>query len=313
MFQRGKHFFISSKDVIQDQIKNYIHNNEDQKAAFLNEIAKKISIQNDCANRFGKNAIDSICRYLNLGCGKRFHSAWTNVDFKSSSPAVIAHDLEKGLPFESCNFEAVYHSHLLQRFPKGYASSFLKDCYRILKPGGIIRVVVPDQENIVRLYLILLEKSLKGDEEAQKRYEWIMLELFDQMIRNHSGGAMLEYWRQNPMPAEDFVIERLGSEVKDAIAKIRSNPVSKKQPASQSGNVLDPQKIGQPGLSGEIHQWMYDRYSLGKLLQEAGFVDIKVCRADKSSIPDFDSYLLDIEADGSVRKPNSLIMEGRKQ
>lgn len=249
---------------------------------------------------------------LNLGCGNRHHPSWINLDFKSDSPDVTAHDLTKGIPYDSQFFDVVYHSNILERFIKEYAPVFLNDCYRVLKPDGIIRVVVPDLENIARLYLILLEKSLKGDAEAQKRYEWIMLELFDQMVRNHSGGAMLEYWQQNPMPAEDFVIERLGSEVKDAIAKIRSNPNSRNQSGRQPSTALDPQRIGQFRLSGEIHQWMYDRYSLGKLLQEAGFVDIKVCRADESRIPDFNSYLLDIEADGSVRKPDSLFMEARK-
>ncbi len=251
-------------------------------------------------------------RLLNLGCGKRHHPAWTNVDFKSAGLDVIAHDLSKGLPFSDESFEAVYHSHLLEHFSKNYAPVFLKDCFRVLKPGGIIRVVVPDLESIVRLYLILLEKSVKGDEEARKRYDWIMLELFDQMVRNHSGGAMLEYWRQTPMPAEEFVIERVGSEVKNTLARIRSNSDSKKHSREEFDHTLDPATIAQFRLSGEIHQWMYDRYSLGKLLQEAGFEDIKVCEADESQIPDFNSYLLDIEPDGSVRKPDSLFMEAKK-
>ncbi len=35
---------------------------------------------------------------------------------------------------------------------------------------------------------------------------------------------MLEYWKRQPMPAEDFVIERCGSEVKNVIAGVRNNP-----------------------------------------------------------------------------------------
>lgn len=253
-----------------------------------------------------------ILKKINLGCGQRIHTEWINIDFKSINPEVITHDLCKEIPFESNSCDVVYHSHLLEHFTKSYAPIFLNNCCRVLRPGGAIRVVVPDLENIARLYLILLEKSLKGDQEAQKRYEWIMLELFDQMVRNTSGGAMLKYWRQNPMPAENFVIERLGSEVKDFIAKTRSSPDYNIQPTSLPDHSPNPLKIGHFHLSGEVHQWMYDRYSLGKLLQQAGFEDIKVCRADESRIPDFNSYLLDIEADGSVRKPDSLFMEARK-
>jgi predicted SAM-dependent methyltransferase len=251
-------------------------------------------------------------KLLNLGCGYRFHPTWTNVDFKSTGPEVITHDIGKGLPFESKSFDAVYHSHLLEHFPKNHVSKFLSECLRVLKPGGTLRVVVPDLETIARLYLLLMEKSLNGDEEAQKRYEWIMLELFDQMVRNTSGGAMLDYWRQDPMMAEDFVIQRLGSEAKDAIATIRTAPDAHIQQSSKPDHPLDPYKTGQFRLSGEVHQWMYDRYSLGKLLQEAGFEDIRVCRADESSIPDFNVYLLDIETNGSIRKPDSLFMEAVK-
>ena len=66
-------------------------------------------------------------------------------------------------------------------------------------------------------------------------------------------------------------------------------------------------------MSGEVHQWMYDRYSLRKILSESGFVDIRQYRADQSAIPDFNNYLLDIEPNGKVRKPDSFFMEARKQ
>jgi glycosyltransferase involved in cell wall biosynthesis len=219
----------------------------------------------------------------------------------------IPYDLTQGIPFNNNCFDAVYHSHLLEHFSKSYAPIFIQECYRVLKPGGIIRVVVPDLENIARLYLALLQEALAGNEEAQKRYEWIILELFDQMVRNTSGGEMLRYWHQNPMPAEDFVYARMGSEVKEAIAQLR-----KHNPPLTPPSPSNPLEIGQFRLSGEVHQWMYDRYSLTKLLREAGFEEVRVCRADESQIPDFNSYLLDIEEDGSVRKPDSLFMEAKK-
>ncbi len=209
--------------------------------------------------------------------------------------------------------EAVCHFHLLKHFTKAFAPRFLQECYRVLKPSGILRVVVPDLEALVRHYLRLLEQALAGDTTAQKRYEWSLLEMFDQMVRNVSGGEMLAYWRQNPMPAEDFVFERLGSEVKDKVARIRSQGGTHGD-SHKTSDALPPDalRIGQFRLSGEIHQWMYDRFSLGKLLEGAGFGGIRVCRANESRIPDFNRYLLDIEADGAVRKPDSLFMEAVK-
>jgi len=246
-------------------------------------------------------------RLLNLGCGGRFHPDWVNVDFASSSKQVIAHDLLQGVPFETGSFDAVYHSHVLEHFPKSQAHLFIRECHRVLKPGGILRIAVPDLETIARSYLHWLDFALEGDIEARKRYDWILLEMFDQMVRNFSGGEMLQYWRQNPMPAEEYVIERMGSEVKGVVERIRS--ATGNTPLHMESKPSDPESIGRFRLSGEVHQWMYDRYSLGKLLGESGFCEIAVCPADQSRIPEFNSYLLDIEPDGSVRKPDSLFVE----
>jgi ubiquinone/menaquinone biosynthesis C-methylase UbiE len=255
---------------------------------------------------------------LNLGCGRRYHKDWKNIDFQSSGPDVMGHNLCLGIPVPDESCDVVYHSHVLEHFPKRFAPEFLKECYRALKPGGIIRVVQPDLEQLVRLYLHALEKSLQGDPEAQKRYEWIMIELFDQMVRNRPGGEMLEYWRQNPMPAEAFVVERCGSEVLGALQHIRSRaqPVGFVQDpyllATRNKDESEIKKMAMFRMSGEVHQWMYDRYSLMKLLENAGLERIKTCRADESDIPDFNTYQLDVEPNGKVRKPDSFFMEAHK-
>jgi hypothetical protein len=74
----------------------------------------------------------------------------------------------------------------------------------------------------------------------------------------------------------------------------------------------DLQKLSQFRVSGEIHQWMYDRYSLSKLLAETGFSNIRQCKADESDIPNFRSYLLDTEENGMIRKPDSLFIEANR-
>ncbi|WP_347272951.1 glycosyltransferase [Candidatus Kuenenia sp.] len=257
---------------------------------------------------------DKRLKLLNLGCGSHYKEGWVNVDFNSTGPGVIAYNLNCGIPFEDGSLDVVYHSHLLEHFSKNSAQRFMSECHRVLKDGGIIRVVVPDLEQIIKWYSTLLEKSLNGDQEAQKRYEWIMLELFDQMVRRVSGGEMLKYWKQNPMPAESFVTERCGSEVLNAINHLRSHSnLSQSEDHVTSESALTKEQVGQFVLSGQNHQWMYDRYSLSKLLKEAGFDEIRICSADESRIPDFNSYFMDIEPDGSVRKPDSLFVEAIKK
>jgi hypothetical protein len=72
-------------------------------------------------------------------------------------------------------------------------------------------------------------------------------------------------------------------------------------------------QLGRFRNEGEIHRWMYDRFSLARLLQEFGLVDIVVRTAGESYIPNWLSYKLDLEENGTIVKPDSLFMEGRKK
>jgi hypothetical protein len=56
---------------------------------------------------------------------------------------------------------------------------------------------------------------------------------------------------------------------------------------------------------------MYDRFSLRRALERAGFFEVRICAADESAIPGFARYGLET-TDGRARKPDSLYMEGRK-
>src|SRR6185436_21155167 len=70
--------------------------------------------------------------------------------------------------------------------------------------------------------------------------------------------------------------------------------------------------IGRFRLKGEIHQWMYDRYSLGQLMKAAGLVEPIQQSATTSLISEWGRFRLDVLADGTAYKPDSLFMEARK-
>jgi predicted SAM-dependent methyltransferase len=242
---------------------------------------------------------------LNLGCGGHFHAAWTNVDLAPRDPRVIRHDLREPLPFSAAQFDAVYHSHVLEHLPKHEAPHFLAECHRVLRPGGIVRVVVPDLEGIARHYLQNLDAAWTGDAPAAQRHEWMTIELLDQMVRERSGGEMLRYWRQEPLPAGEFVFERMGAEVR----RVREN-----LPPEKPGEHLapSPEEAAAFRRRGEVHRWMYDRVSLRRLLEATGFTAVAVCGATDSRIAEFARYHLDADPDGSVRKPDSLFIEASK-
>lgn len=68
-------------------------------------------------------------------------------------PDTVLWDLSKGIPFADRTFDGVYHSHVLEHIDREAAPTFLRECCRVLKPGGILRVVVPDLEAQARHYL----------------------------------------------------------------------------------------------------------------------------------------------------------------
>ena len=279
--------------------------------------------------------------YLNLGCGSRFHPDWINMDVAPSDPSVIRADLSKGIPLPDAHCAVVYHAAVLEHFRQEHALGFLKECARVLAPGGVIRVGVPDLERQCQLYLKRLQRAAAGEVTAAHDYDWLLLELFDQIVRERSGGAMVEWLRQDPLPNEAFVYERIGEEGRALLRGLRTRG----QPAAGARRVtlsrlvgalrrrarglpamlrkplqailLDRQDrralaIGRFRLGGEVHQWMYDRFSLARLLRQAGFSDPQVQDAATSQVPDWDRFHLDRRPDGTVLKPDLLFMEAVK-
>jgi predicted SAM-dependent methyltransferase len=277
-------------------------------------------------------------KYLNLGCGNRFHKSWTNINFDSNSNEVMKWDLTKGIPFPDNFFDVVYHSHLLEHFTRATAKNFLLECSRVLRPQGVLRVVVPDLEQIVHTYIEALELANSGSEEWAYNYNWILMEMYDQTVRTFPGGEMAGYLVREHIPNEDFLLKRWGNEAKQLIetghrvrqeAELGSKNIKHLlKPIYRSlknsgygrdillklllGKEYNALKIGRYRQSGEIHQWMYDRYSLSVLLKECGLENIIQRSATDSYIPNWTSFNLDTDQNGTIYKPDSLFIEGIK-
>ncbi|MEQ8688378.1 MAG: methyltransferase domain-containing protein [Imperialibacter sp.] len=272
-------------------------------------------------------------KYLNLGCGHSYvnNKDWVNIDFVKTGSNVIAHNLLKGIPYKDSSFDFVYHSHVLEHFSKLDGRRFLEECFRVLKKDGIIRIAIPDLEQIATKYLELLHLGLKApsDEKIRQNYEWMMLEMYDQTVRNHPGGLMGKYLQREELSNQDFVYSRIGFEGKNyrdsyfSTKKMKSDISAKKLVGKIARgiakrvinfnplNISRYHKIGKFRLQGEIHQWMYDRYSLTSLLTELGFTNIVVRDAYTSSIEGWSVFQLD-SLDEAVKKPDSLYIEAKK-
>lgn len=74
--------------------------------------------------------------------------------FRNQRPKnLFIHDLTKPFPWTNSSIDIIYSSHTLEHLNKEDGMNFLKECYRILKPGGFLRIVLPDLKPIIDKYL----------------------------------------------------------------------------------------------------------------------------------------------------------------
>lgn len=237
---------------------------------------------------------------INLGCGVKTSELCVNVDWSiyvilkekrwlvpllapligrdrverinGMHGTTIVHNLKKGIPFPSNSADAVYHSHLMEHIDRDGVLAFQREIFRVLKPGGIQRVCIPDLERLIGDY----NKSLAADDltrEASLRHDLSVSAIFEQTVRRTSAGAKgrseFRAWLENLL-------------------------------------------LGDARARGETHQWMWDRVNLRALLMDAGFTDFNVRSCGASEIEGWEKANLERTNDGREYKPESLYMECRK-
>jgi SAM-dependent methyltransferase len=211
---------------------------------------------------------------LHLGCGMVTPEGWLNVDGSwgaivakhprvqkalskmgigppprpgvSWSASITIHDLRKRFPWKDGAFEAVYASHTLEHVHLNEARGVLRECFRVLKPGGVCRMVVPDLEHQVRLCY---------GEDAQ---------------RNGAAGAGEEGgdWSGcDTTLAADRLLRMMGMR--------RPSPPSGSNPVYRLYRTLNDFRA---------HKWMYDEESLSARFREAGFAEVARCGCRESRI-----------------------------
>jgi predicted SAM-dependent methyltransferase len=112
---------------------------------------------------------------VNLGCGSHTPEGWVNIDYAFGArlakipffrfinkkigffqmdwdDRIKIHDLRRTFPFDDESVDIIYTSHTLEHFSRQEGTRFLKECHRVLRSGGILRVVVPDLEAIISDY-----------------------------------------------------------------------------------------------------------------------------------------------------------------
>ncbi|MEJ8568785.1 class I SAM-dependent methyltransferase [Elongatibacter sediminis] len=90
---------------------------------------------------------------INLGSGHWKLPGWVNVDLDRDSRPDVCADLSAGLPFRDRCADYMHTEDFIDQLDLEHARRFLRECHRILRPGGVIRVLTPDVEQLARMYL----------------------------------------------------------------------------------------------------------------------------------------------------------------
>jgi len=198
--------------------------------------------------------------YVNYGCGWGVAETWLNFDASPTLrieripllgsiytknaapfPACVRYgDIVRGLPVPDHSCDGVYASHVIEHLPRSLVDVALANTIRLLRPGGIFRVVVPDLGRMIAAYL--------ADPDHDTRADLLIAET-------------------------GLAVERLPG------GRLRSF-------AYKFGN--------------SRHGWLWDEASLRRLLERAGFSDVRRAEFNDSADPRFAEVELADRWDGSL-------------
>lgn len=168
--------------------------------------------------------------------------------------------------------DVVYNSHLLEHLDREVVKMFLLEVKRVLKPGGIHRIVVPDLEVICKAYIShILDCDINKSE--YENHDFFIASLLEQSVRK----------------------EAFGTSQQTSLRRIIENFI-----------------LGDARQRGETHQWMYDRINIKTILLNLGYKEVYIQKYNTSVIPNFNNYGLDIDENGNQYKRESLYVEAVK-
>lgn len=97
---------------------------------------------------------------LHVGCGKQRLEGWINADVHPGADLIVF--LERKLPFFENSLRRIFMEHVLEHVPYRTGVSFLREVRRVLRPGGVIRIAMPDLDDLI-----------DGYQKDWRRFDWV--------------------------------------------------------------------------------------------------------------------------------------------
>lgn len=154
---------------------------------------------------------------LNVGCGPVQPDGWVNID--SSHRARLAsylpwldktlvfmrllpptefnrrthvRDVRSDFGMRPNSVSAIYCGEILEHFTEEEGNGFIRSCFRVLAPGGILRVRVPDNYRFWKNYVTEFEQNMSGAQGPpnDSHSRWIRMFFRDICVRRPGFGSM---------------------------------------------------------------------------------------------------------------------------
>lgn len=107
---------------------------------------------------------------LNVGCGTDYKEGWVNIDNNSDNNIEkldLNFDMRNPLPYEDGTVDFIFNEHFFEHLTVEEGQTAMKDLMRVLKPGGVMRIAMPDLDLAVKAYV---DKDWKGNKEFLERF-----------------------------------------------------------------------------------------------------------------------------------------------
>lgn len=206
--------------------------------------------------------VDPQSRYVNIGGGNWYFLRWENVDYYADDAFIdCKHDLRlmKPIPLQDSCAKAIFTSHVLEHISDENCLFVLRECHRILKNEGLLRIAVPDMDKAFHAYFKNNERFF--DEGCAN----VVGDSIERKLVNYFASYSKNGYRGGPIINPDVVRDKVKTLEKYEFVKWCASLIPQDAPY-------------------KAHVNGYDFKKLKTLIKAAGFLNIKRSKYQKSSL-----------------------------
>jgi predicted SAM-dependent methyltransferase len=123
----------------------------------------------------------AACEYLQVGCGPQIAPGYVNLDYRWVPGVDVVWDINRPLPFPAGRFRGIFTEHCLEHLGEPALDRVLAELFRVLRPGGRARLVVPSLEIHAQRYLSTRSET---DDEPARAINRVFYSGHDWMVRH---------------------------------------------------------------------------------------------------------------------------------